>query len=92
MASKKKTAKKTATKTAAPAESKQEKFVRLAPKRVVKVINSMRSLRKLANRNSYDWTEEQANKILAAVAEEAKALQEALNRTEGKKDSVTFDL
>ena len=89
MPSKKKTAKKTATKAT---ETKSEKFVRLAPKRVVRVINSMRSLRKLANRNSYDWNDEQAQKILAAVANEAKLLQEALNRTEAKKDSVTFEL
>jgi hypothetical protein len=89
MPSKKKTSKKTATKAT---ESKQEKFVRLAPKRVVRTINSMRSLRKLANRNSYEWTDEQANKILAAIAAEAKALQDALNSTEKAKDTVEFDL
>ena len=50
--------------------AKAAKFVDLAQKRTTKAINSIRAIRKLANRNNYVFTDEQINKIGEALRDE----------------------
>ena len=52
----------------APAnETKGEKFLRLAPPRVNKIINGINSLKKLSSKSSYDYSEEQVEKMISAI-------------------------
>jgi hypothetical protein len=54
---------------------KREKFVELAEKRVVRVLQSIRLVGNLANRNNYDYTESDFDKILSAIDGEVKRLK-----------------
>ncbi len=52
----------------APAnETKSEKFTRLAVPRINKVLNGLDSLGKLSNRSSYEYSDEQVEKMFAAI-------------------------
>ena len=57
-------------------KAKAEKFVELAEKRVTRAINAIRSISKLSNRNSYVYTDVQANKICEALKEEVVSLND----------------
>jgi hypothetical protein len=49
-------------------EPKKEKFKRLAIKRVNSLLNTMRLVSNLANKSNYEYSEEEANKILKAIS------------------------
>jgi len=57
------------------AESKAQKFERIAERRVNEAIRSMRLLGNLADRRNYEYSESQATLLLAAVDREVKALR-----------------
>ena len=57
--------------------SKEERFKKVAGRRVHNILNQMRLLRNCANRANYSYTEEQVNKIF-------KALREEFNHTESE--------
>lgn len=68
-------------------ESKNDKFVRLAEARANRAIDSIRSLAKLANRNHYEFSPEEVQKIFAALRheiDEAKAAYTAALASEYK--------
>lgn len=72
------------------AETKREKFVRLAEGRVNKVLDLLDSISKLANRGNYDYSEEDVRLMF-------KAISDRLNDTKGafadvKRDSNRFSL
>ena len=58
-------------------ESKAELFIRLATKRVSSVLKSLRILGNCSNRNNYEYSTEQINKMFETI-------QEALTNTEAK--------
>ncbi len=58
-------------------ESKADKFLRLAPPRVDKVIKSIESLKKLSAHGSYEYTSEQATKMFTAIRSELDACEAA---------------
>lgn len=60
-------------------ESKAEAFVRIAPKRVDKILDAIKSLSTMASKN-YEYTPEQVNKMFIAIAD---ALSEARNKFDG---------
>lgn len=64
-------------------ESKADKFKRLASLRTTKGINAMRGLQKLANRNNYEFSDEQVTKIVNALKEELEAVHNAFTRKGG---------
>lgn len=70
-------------------ESKHQKFVRLAEGRTNRIIDSVRSLAKLANKNHYDYSNDEVQKIFAALKneiDEAKSTYTAaLSRDEKNK-------
>lgn len=60
-------------------ETKAEAFLRIAPKRVDKVLEAIKSLSGMASKN-YEYTSEQVNKMFTVMAE---ALAEARNKFDG---------
>lgn len=59
------------------AESKAERFERLAIDRMDKTISRLRQIAALGNRATYDYTEEQADHIVAALTVELSKIQAA---------------
>lgn len=58
------------------ASSKQDKFKDLAEKRVNSVIKTMRLIGNLANRKTYEYTDDQAKEIISALEKEMKDLKQ----------------
>lgn len=58
-------------------ETKGEKFVRLANGRVPKALTAIAAIRGIANKTNYDYTDEQAGKIMAALEAEMTKLGNA---------------
>jgi hypothetical protein len=54
---------------------KRDNFVRLAESRVSRAIDSMRVIGNLSNRSNYEYTEEDARKIIATLQAELNALK-----------------
>ena len=57
--------------------NKAEKFVELANKRVNKAIKCLKLVSNLANRNNYQYTDEQARKIVKALQKEVEAVRQS---------------
>lgn len=53
-------------------ETKRERFVRLAEARTNKTIDMIRLLGNLSNKNNYDYTEADVQKIFNAIDKELK--------------------
>ena len=51
-----------------PAETKRDKFVRLAERRTSVALRAIRLIGNLSNKNNYDYGPEDARKIAAALA------------------------
>lgn len=58
---------KTIGKEALKLETKSQKFERIAEIRIKKVLHSMRLLGNCGNRNNYDYTSEQVEKMKGAI-------------------------
>jgi len=52
------------------AETTRQRFTRIAPKRVERLLREIRLIGNLANRNHYDYTEDEVEKIFNAVESE----------------------
>lgn len=74
------------TEAAKENETKAEKFIRLGEYRVNKVMNAMGQLEHLANHNTYDYTEEQAETMFSILE---KRLQEVKSRFAPKHTAKT---
>ena len=66
------------------AESKEEKFVRLAAKRTQAALVKVRLLGNLTG-SSYRYTEEQANKILSSLRQAVDELEGKFRKVRGQK-------
>lgn len=51
---------------------KQQKFVEIAEKRVTRLLNDIRLIGNLSNRNNYEYAREDVAKIFAAIESEVK--------------------
>jgi len=65
---------------------KEERFRKVAVRRVQEIIGKMRLLRNCANRNNYHYTEEQANKIISAIEAEWKKVKNEFDSSKYKKE------
>ena len=54
------------------AESKDDRFIRVAEKRVQKILNDIESLSKCSNKRMYAWDEKQLQVIWKAIDNEIK--------------------
>jgi hypothetical protein len=62
-----------------PAESKADRFRRLANKRVPAAVKRIGHVANLANRNQYEYTDEQRDKILTAIKDAVARLTTAFS-------------
>ena len=72
-----------------PTISKREKFIRLAQNRTTRVVKTIRLIGNLGNRSTYEYTPEDADKILGTIIEEAQA---ARRRMADRKADYSFKL
>lgn len=70
---------------------KAAKFVELANKRVNKALKDIALVSNLANRQNYEYTEEQAKKIVKALQQEVDLLKQSFLAT-GADSSNNFKL
>jgi len=63
-------------------ETKEQRFRRIAEKRVQRVLDSIRSLSQCSNKRMYQWNGEQLNKIWESVEKELKKCKESFENTE----------
>ncbi|TDL67436.1 hypothetical protein E2R56_19785 [Rhodococcus qingshengii] len=66
---------------------KNENFKRLAEKRVTDVIKKMRLIGNLANKNNYDYTDDQVKKVIITLENEIKILK---NRFKEENESTNY--
>jgi hypothetical protein len=91
MASKKKGKAAATATTNSKAETKAQKFARLGAMRTIKAVNAMRGLQKLSNRNNYEFSDAQVEKILGALKSEVEAVYNAFTKKGGEaKESFTL--
>ena len=68
-------------------ETKREKFVRLAEARTNKIIDMLQLLGNCSNSSTYDYTQQDVDKIFAPIESEVKEAKKKFNRIESKKSS-----
>ncbi|MFC1551060.1 hypothetical protein ACFL6P_00710 [Candidatus Latescibacterota bacterium] len=51
-------------------QTKQQRFKRIAEKRVQRVLDSLRSLSQCSNKRMYEWEDDQLQKIWSAIENE----------------------
>lgn len=66
-------------------ETKRDKFVRLAEKRMDNIIKGIELMGNLSNKNNYDYTEEDLNKIIRTLKKAVSDLEHTYNATNGTK-------
>ena len=58
-------------------ETKEERFIRIAEKRVQNLLNNFQSLSQLANKKTYSWNNNQLKKIWSAIEKEFNNCKDA---------------
>jgi len=71
-------------------EIKEERFKRIASRRVQEILDKMRLLRNCTNRGNYSYTDEQVRKIFTAIDDEWKKVKLEFNK--GKSKNKEFNL
>ena len=71
-------------------ETKAEKFLRLAPPRVNKILNGIGSLKKLSAHSSYEYSDEQISKMFTALRSAIDDCEEAFKPKEKESSGFTF--
>ena len=70
---------------------KKDRFRNVAAKRVQKVLDSMESLSRCANRNNYEYSDEDVNKLLKAIKEQMRTLELSFTeKSKGKSKTFSF--
>jgi hypothetical protein len=70
---------------------RRDKFVELAQKRTKNAIKAIRVISKLGNKNAYEFTETDVNKIAKALTREVEVMKSRMLSTSGK-EAVDFTL
>ena len=66
-------------------ESKRDKFVRLAEKRMDNILKGIELMGNLSNTNNYEYTQEDLNKIIRTLKTAVSDLEHTYNAASGKK-------
>lgn len=70
---------------------KKERFKNVASKRVQRVLDSLDSLSKCANKNNYEFETEEVNKMLKTIRDKVKFVELSYNsNTKLNKETFTF--
>ena len=72
-------------------ESKRDRFVRLAEARTNKIIDMVQLLGNCSNTSVYDYTQQDVDKIFAAIDTAVRDAKKKFSKTEGK-SSTRFTL
>ena len=65
---------------------KEERFRRIASRRVQEILNKMRLLKNCANRSNYTYSDEQARKIIHTIDDEWKKVKLEFSKHKSKKE------
>ena len=71
-------------------EIREERFKKIASRRVQEILDKMRLLRNCANKGNYYYTDEQVRKIFSAIDDEWKKVKSEFNK--GKSKNKEFNL
>jgi hypothetical protein len=71
-------------------KTKKERFNEVAGRRVQKVLNDLDNLSKCANRNSYEYTDGEARKMIKAISDKVNMLKISFS-TKSKTEKKTFE-
>lgn len=71
--------------------TKRDKFVALAEKRVVRAIHDLRLIGNLSNRNNYEFSEKDVDKILNALHQEITSLRSQFKSSTAR-ETIEFRL
>lgn len=72
-------------------KQKDDRFKRIASKRVDNIIKNIRSLANCSNTNNYQYSEKDVNKMTRAIKEEVKVMETLFRKNlSNKKDSFNF--
>jgi len=63
-------------------ETKEQRFSRVAEKRVQRVLDSIKTLSQCANKRMYRWNEDQLTKIWRAIEQDLKKCRERFETSE----------
>lgn len=66
-------------------ETKREKFVRLAEKRMDNILKGIELMGNLSNANNYEYTREDLNKIIRTLKNSVSDLEHTYNAASGTK-------
>lgn len=66
-------------------ESRNEKFKRIATRRTNNILNQIRLLGNLSNKSTYEYSEEEVNKIFSAVEAQLRIAKALFNRKRKRK-------
>ncbi|MEK6861319.1 MAG: hypothetical protein AABY07_05085 [Nanoarchaeota archaeon] len=69
---------------------KEERFKKVASRRVQEILNKMRLLKNCANKGNYSYSEEQANKIVSTIDSEWKKVKSEFNNSKPKKEEFSL--
>lgn len=56
-------------------ENRRERFKRLASKRTTNILNQLRVLSNLSDRNNYDYTDEDVKKVFNAIEDQLRIVK-----------------
>ena len=73
-------------------EGKREKFVRLAERRVEVAINKIALLGNLANRNTYEYGDNDVEKMLTALTDEVANVEAQFSAAHNRQSKKSFSL
>jgi len=73
-------------------ETLHERFRRLAQKRVVRTIKDLRLIGNLGNRNNYDYTPDEVEKIFRTLEKELKLARTKFDSRSTSDDGVDFSI
>ncbi len=69
-------------------ESKNDRFRRLAVARMNAALKQLKLIENLANRNNYEWTDEEAKKMISALNKAVESIDKKLKKTEAESDKT----
>ena len=72
-------------------EARRERFVRIAERRVNKILNDFDSLGKCANKKNYEYTHEDVKKIFQNIEKKMKVIKAYYQNSSEKKQGFTLE-
>ncbi|MBN2395554.1 MAG: hypothetical protein JXC36_03705 [Candidatus Atribacteria bacterium] len=69
---------------------KRDRFIKVAERRVTKILNDLDSLSNCSNRRNYQYNDEDIKKIFQAIEKKVKAVRDSFSNTKNKKDSFSL--